>query len=80
MPELSMTKPVLLPLLANFEPSPLRNRILQSVHLSLRRKMSIDQFYRGSDVYTNMIYAYHLFAPKDLPSPCQCLDRLRFPM
>ena len=51
MPELSMTKPVLLQLIANFEPSPLRYIILQSVNLSLRRKVFIEQFYRGSDVY-----------------------------
>ena len=38
LPELSMTKPVLLPLIASFEPSPLRYIILQSVNLSLRRK------------------------------------------
>ena len=52
LPELSMTKPVLLPLIANFEPSPLRYIFLQSVNLSLRRKVFIEQFYPGSDVYT----------------------------
>lgn len=50
MAELSMTKPVLLPLIANFEPSPHRYIILQSVNLSLRRKVFIEQFYRGRDV------------------------------
>ena len=52
LPELSMTKPFLLPLIVNFEPSPLHYIILQSVNFSLRRKVLIDQFYLGRGVYT----------------------------
>ena len=51
MPELSMTKPLSLQLIANFEPSPLHSIILQSANFSLRRKVFIHQVYWGRDIY-----------------------------
>ena len=55
LPELSMTKPLSVQLIANFEPSPLHSIILQSANFSLRRKVFIHQVYWGRDTY---IYIY----------------------
>ena len=51
LPELSMTKPLSLQLIANFEPSPLHSIILQDANFSLRRKVFIHQVYWGRDTY-----------------------------